>query len=143
MITTTESAKHALVENPSVKGDYIILRQTKLDYQINPCETFEYTVTKIGIVRTLRRNGTPSRVEWLAGEYEWETRNASFAHSPCLGDKYRVLSAKLLRPGVTVDDIENATKGRAFASWAEIQDAFRPFLSALCAKKLRRAKVKM
>jgi hypothetical protein len=120
----------AKVDNPSQRGDYVIQHFTKRDYCINPYRSFTYTVTRVGIVRTLRRNGTPSRVEWLAGQYDHQKRDASFACCIGSGDAYKTVAASLLRADVTIDDIENATKGRTFANWDEIKAAFRPFLKS-------------
>lgn len=127
MSTTQVSPK---VDNPSQKGDYVVQHFTKRYFMINPPETREYTETRVGVVRTLRRNGTPSRVEWLAGQDEWQKRDASWNHCVGSGDAYKTVAASLLRDDVTIDDVENAVKGRTFASWDAIKDAFRPFLKA-------------
>jgi len=124
----TQTVEVRKVENPSQRGDYVIQHFTKRRFMINPPERREYTETRVGVVRTLRRNGTPSRVEWLAGQYEWQKRDASWNHCVGSGDAYKTVAGALLRDDVTIDDIENATKLRTFASWDEIKGAFRPFL---------------
>jgi|GEM_PF-6070451 hypothetical protein len=129
MSTTQVSPK---VDNPSQRGDYVVTHGVKTYYMINPPETKQYTVTRIGVVRTLKRDGRPSRIEWLQGEHDFDRRHVTpfVSHS-----EYRVIPISLLREDVTIDDIENATKLRAFASWDAIKDAFRPFLKAQSCEK--------
>ena len=125
------TSDHRLVENPSVKGDFVVVFTKRTEYEINPFRSYEYTRTKVGVVRTLRRDGRPSRIEWLAGQYDFDVRDSRFVIGLGAGDDYKVVPAAMLN--ASVDEIENAVKGRSFASWDEIKAVFAPFLKSAAA----------
>ncbi len=114
-----------MVTNPSKKGDVVVLHYVRRDYMINPYRemvTFEW---RVGIVRTLKRDGRPSRVEWLQGRWDFQKRET--VNLGATRD-YAVAPRTHFHNHVTDADIEAAVALQDFKDLDGIRAALEPLV---------------
>jgi hypothetical protein len=126
MLKHSASIDKRKVDNPCAPGDVVVACSTYHDYMINPYRTLERFVWRVGIVRTVRRTGRPSRVEWLQGRWDFEPRDKSWNVGVEAFHRYAIAPRAMFADYVTDDVLEAAVAFQDFASIDDIREALRP-----------------